>query len=163
MISAISFGLNKLNYDQLREYQSKGVVGYLNRQDVFLCSPTGIGKSLLFEIAPFVLSYRYHHEKLPNLTSSVVVVSPLVSLMRSQVSHMKTLGLKAAYLSDITGHRVESEDTVSMKDIVCGNFDILLCSPESVLGEHRSIIKNLSECHILRAIFIDEAHCITKL
>ena len=66
MDSAISFGLNKLNYEQLREYQSKGVVGYLNGQDVFLCFPTGSGKSLLFEVAPFVLSYRYHHEKLPN-------------------------------------------------------------------------------------------------
>ena len=48
----------------------------------------------------------------PNFASSFVVVSPLVSLMRSQVTHLKTLGLKAAYLSDVTGHREESEDIV---------------------------------------------------
>lgn len=164
MEEAIRYGLEKLNYEEIRDNQKRAVSGYLSGQDVFLCSPTGSGKSLVFEIAPYVFSYIYHKDTLPNLTSSVVVISPLVSLMRSQVLKLKSHGLSAVYLSDITGQKkTESVETLSINDIHEGHFDILLCSPESILGDHRTVITDLAERKVLRAIFIDEAHCITKL
>ena len=41
---------------------------------MFLCSQTGSGKSLTFEIAPFVFSFMHHKDQLPKLTSSVMVI-----------------------------------------------------------------------------------------
>ena len=46
---------------------------------MFLCSQTGSGKSLTFEIAPFVFSFMHHKDQLPKLTSSVIVISQLIS------------------------------------------------------------------------------------
>ena len=66
------------------------------RKDVFVNLPSGFGKSLLYQALPFVF----------DLTSQesghiVVVISPLVSLMEDQVSHLKELGLKAANISSL--------------------------------------------------------------
>ena len=117
---------------------------------------------------PLYLKFRplylviYHSDALPALTSSVIVISPLVSVMRTQVQKRKSLGLKAAYLTDVIDRKDSAE--ISVKDIKSGQFDILVCSPESILGDHRSIVKDLSEKKaILRAIFVDEAHCIVRL
>jgi len=55
---ALDFGLRKLEYSQLREGQRKVVEAYLSGRDVVFCSPTGSGKSLCFEIAPFVFKTR---------------------------------------------------------------------------------------------------------
>ena len=110
MEEALSFGLQKLKYKEIRKNQESVVSAYLNGQDVFFCSPTGSGKSLVFEIAPFVFSFKYHRTDLPSLTSSVIVISPLVSLMRSQVQKLTSLGLKAAYLTDITQKQTERKD-----------------------------------------------------
>ena len=46
---------------------------------MFLCSQTGSGKSLTFEIAPFVFRFMHHKDQLPKLTSSVIVISQLIS------------------------------------------------------------------------------------
>ena len=118
-------------------------------------------KSFVFEIAPLVFSFLYHREARPYLTSSVIVISPLVSLMRAQDEKLKSLGLRAAYLADVTVKKDANE--ITMKDIKCGQFEVLLCSPESVLGDHRALVKDSSEKKILRDIFVDEAHCILKL
>ena len=52
---AIKYGLSKLGYDKLRGPQHEVVEAYAAGKDVFLSSPTGSGKSLCFEIAPYVL------------------------------------------------------------------------------------------------------------
>ena len=90
MEEAIEFGLIQLKYEHIRDNQKKAVFGYLNDMICycvvqFLCSPTGSGKLLTFEIAPFVFSFMHHKDQLLKLTSSVIVISPLVSLMESQV------------------------------------------------------------------------------
>ena len=55
---AIKHGMNKLGYQNIRENQRHAVEAYFAGKDVFLCSPTGSGKSFVFEIAPFVLDYK---------------------------------------------------------------------------------------------------------
>ena len=75
------------------------------RKDVFFNLPTGFGKSLLYQEQSLLFL----------LTSQepghiVVVVSPLISLMEDQVSHLKELGLKAANISSLKdGERTRVE------------------------------------------------------
>ena len=72
--------------------------GFANGKDVvFFCSPTGSGKSLTFEIAPFVLSYLKDKAALPSVCC--IVVSPLVLLMRTQEKKIHSLGIRSLYLS----------------------------------------------------------------
>ena len=52
---AKNFGLNKLNFENIRENQRKVVEAYLSGRDVLMISPTGSGKSLTFHIAPFAI------------------------------------------------------------------------------------------------------------
>ena len=54
MEGVLNFGLQKLGYSKLRDGQKRVVEAFLTGKDVFFCSPTGSGKSLCFEIAPFV-------------------------------------------------------------------------------------------------------------
>ena len=61
------------------------------------CSPTGSGKSLIFEnLASFVFKYLQESEE-----SVIIVVSPLSSLIRSQVNSLQKPGIKVTYLKDL--------------------------------------------------------------
>lgn len=65
------------------------------RKGCFLCAPTGSGKSLVFEIAPFMF------EKMKKLEKGTVIdVSPLKSLVRSQAEGLQKRNVKAIYLKD---------------------------------------------------------------
>ena len=57
---AMNFGLNKLNFENIRENQRKVVEAYLSGRDVLMISPTGSGKSLTFCIAPFAIDFFKH-------------------------------------------------------------------------------------------------------
>lgn len=54
---AIAYDAWKLQYESLKDGRIKTVKGYLSGQDVFVCSPTGSGKSLCFEIVPDVIDW----------------------------------------------------------------------------------------------------------
>ena len=87
---ALDFGLRKLGNSQLREGQRKVVEAYLSGRDLFFHSPMGPSKSLCFEIVLFVFEGitvgADNAEKQTNISSLCLVVAPLVSLMKNQVT-----------------------------------------------------------------------------
>ena len=152
MEDAILYGIRMLNYTELRPNQRNVIEGYSCGKDVLFCSPTGSGKSLTFEIAPYVMSFMRDKISLPSLCC--IVVSPLVSLMKTQEKKMLSLGLQSLYLG---------EGDLNLSDIENGKYNILLTSPETILGKYRKTVTALAKQKLLAAIFIDEAHCIRKL
>jgi len=50
---AIKEASKAMGYHVLRDYQKKTVEAYLSGRDVFVSAPTGAGKSLTFELAPY--------------------------------------------------------------------------------------------------------------
>lgn len=54
---AIDIGLYKLGFEEIRVNQCCKFEQYNNRQDVFMISPTGSGKSLTLHTAPFVFDF----------------------------------------------------------------------------------------------------------
>ena len=156
---AIQNSLQTLGYTDIRPNQKLVVEAYLNGKDVLFCSPTGSGKSLTFEIAPFVFKNLKDAQDEP---STVIVVSPLVALMQYQASQLTKKGVKAVYIQDVMAN-TEENSQIRMEDVSNGKCDIIFASPESLLGEHRSMLINLSNKKALKALFIDEAHCIKKL
>ena len=152
MEEIIRTAIAKLNYENVRPNQEAVIKGYLSGQDILFCSPTGSGKSLTFEVAPFAF------QCLQNVNNaSVIVVSPLVALMQYQAEGLQKKGVEAVYLQDLL------KSNVTVEDLENGKCDIIFASPESLLGEHRALMTKMSKNRVLKAIFIDEAHCIKKL
>ena len=81
---AITEASKATGYLILRDYQKKTLEAYLSGRDVFVSAPTGAGKSLTFELAPYAFDCLNGDQA--NSYSIVLVVVPLISLMRDQVS-----------------------------------------------------------------------------
>ena len=129
--------------------QKKALRAFVTRQDVFVNLPTGYGKSLVFQMAPFV------HSELGNATNPIVIViSPLISLMQDQTEYLRSLNIKAAFIG---------EDKLENLSIEKGECSVVYSSPESLLGNGRW--RNMLSSSIyqknLVGIAVDEAHCIS--
>ena len=82
---AITEASKATGYLILRDYQKKTLEAYLPGRDVFVSVPTGAGKSLTFELAPYAFDCLNGDQA--NSYSIVLVVVPLISLIKDQVSN----------------------------------------------------------------------------
>ena len=149
---AINFGLNKLNFEDIRENQRKVVEAYISGRDVLMISPTGSGKSLTFHIAPFAIDFFKHGER-DDIQTVCLVICPLVSLMNDQVYSLREKGIKAVVVGP------ESSETEN-KEASEGKYNLVFTSPEALFGSHRSTIIALK--NKIETVFIDEVHCVAK-
>lgn len=129
--------------------QAKSAKDGDNYKDIFVTSPTGAGKSIMFQIPAVYLAEKY------NLMT--IVISPLIGLMKDQVEGMqrKEIDMSATINSEITP--VEKMEIIEkIKD---GKISILYISPETLLS--RSDIKLLIGERQIGLFVIDEAHIVT--
>lgn len=155
---ALQFALSKNGYSQFRLNQKIVIEQYLKGRDVLFCSPTGSGKRLVFEVAPFLFQYLEKTQK-----CTCIIISPLSALMKSQVEKLTNKNIKAVYLKDKESKL--SEDKVSeslLRSVESGDYELVFASPESHLHSNRDIVMKLARMGCLKVIFVDEAHCIKK-
>ena len=135
--------------------EQKDCVQYVYEgKDVFVCLPTGFGKTVYFEVLPFMFDM-----KLGKVGSLVVVVSPLVSLMIHQVRSLRSRGVKAAVMS--SGSGVEKELIATDDDLASSS--LLFWTPEALVsGKWRGVIENPVVSSRVVAVVIDEGHCVSK-
>ncbi len=80
--SAIAEALTSLGDLTLKPEQVKAIKLLSQGHDVFVWFPTGYGKSICYQVLPFVFDRLLGRSESPSIDQSVVlVVSPLVSLM----------------------------------------------------------------------------------
>ena len=97
--SAVMGAFVELGYEKPTTEQKDAVFEFVKGRDVFVSLPTGAGKSLCFAVLPLAFNNLRRHLKnigeqdLP-FSSIAVIVSPLVSLMRDQVSTFQKRGLR---------------------------------------------------------------------
>lgn len=131
-------------YEAFRSLQEQCIDAVLSEQDTVLIMPTGGGKSLCYQIPALLL---------PGLT---IVISPLISLMKDQVTQLKDLGVSAEFLNS----SLTSEEYEKNKELVFeGKIKLLFLAPETLFKP--DVIDLLTGCHV-RCISIDEAHCISE-
>ncbi|WP_461101615.1 helicase-related protein [Spirosoma koreense] len=118
-------------------------------EDIFLTSPTGAGKSVLFQVPAMYLAERYE--------LMTIVVAPLKALMYDQVEALSRDRdyHQAAYInSDITLiERQEIIDKIAQKEI-----SVLYLSPELLLSYD---IRTFIGGRQLGLFVVDEAHLVT--
>ncbi len=130
-------------YDDFRPLQLKIIEQTYAGQDAIVLMPTGGGKSMCFQIPAVTMN------------GSVVVVSPLISLMKDQVDGLNAVGIRAAFLnssqSGTESHQVETA-------YENGELHLLYVSPEKLLSSgFFTFLKRRKIC----LFAIDEAHCIS--
>ena len=131
-------------HDQYRDGQSEIVNAIIAGKDVLAIMPTGGGKSLCFQLPGI------------KLNGTVLVVSPLIALMRDQVSALKALGVNAGAL---TSGNTDDETEEVFNALENGKLKLLYIAPERLanLGTQR-MLSNLP----ISFIAVDEAHCISE-
>ncbi|WAR19820.1 RECQ1-like protein, partial [Mya arenaria] len=85
----------------------------LDKKDVLISTKTSSGKSLRYQALPVLRR------------SSVLVFSPLISIMEDQVSFLNRLGINSTSVG---------KDTKDNDRVKKGDFDVMFTSPETVLG-----------------------------
>ena len=159
MEEQISYSLSVLklpgNTIHPSDCQTNAITSILEGRDTIVCLPTGHGKSLIFQCIPWCRKFNKGlRTKDKEPTYSVLVVSPLISLMNEQVEYLQKRGLSAVRLQ--SGLDKDSED-----ELLSGRVTYIFGSPES-LEERKWRSMLLSEVYqkYLAAVFVDEAHCI---
>ena len=146
---AVSFALSALRKPELvlTRHQKEALKSVISRKDTFVSLPTGHGKSIIFECLPHCCDYMEER----SAPTSVLVVSPLVALMESQVADLRKRGQLAARLTQSLNRDSGFDEEIRY----------VFAAPEA-LDEARWKALLLEEKFTgrLRAIFFDEAHCI---
>ena len=116
---ALSFSLVQLGLPNvvLKEEQRCAVKDIYEGRDVFVCLPTGYGKSLCYQTLPFVMDYKRSQtvQEARERGSAIIVVSPLVTLMEDQVSGLRKHGVKASIITSsasVTKEHISTEGSL---------------------------------------------------
>ncbi|TQR21083.1 RecQ family ATP-dependent DNA helicase [Psychrobacillus vulpis] len=133
----------KFGYSAFRDGQKEIIEQVIAGKDVIAILPTGMGKSLLFQLPAYLVE------------GTVVIVSPLLSLMQDQVEQLKIMGEKRVVA-------INSFLSFEEKEFVLRNlstFKFIFTSPEMLQNERFN--RMLSTIQIAY-IVADEAHCISQ-
>ena len=142
---------NFSHISELKEEQKRCLRSLAERKDVFGILPTGFGKSLIFQLLPRVIKVMWKLEQ-----TTVLVVSPLVSIMKDQVEEMTRLGLKA-FAIGLGDKETERELHASAFDV-----DIIYGSPESWCSSVWSTeLKDGQPGKQIVCFVVDEAHAVS--
>lgn len=131
-------------YKQFRPLQEDIVKTVLAGNDLLALLPTGGGKSICFQVPGLMLD------------GVCIVVSPLIALMKDQVTNLKKKGIKADLISSANSYR---ETDILLDNAVYGNTKFLYVSPERLKNE--LFLERLKRMKV-GVIAIDEAHCISQ-
>lgn len=131
-------------YDSFRPLQREVIVSALEGHDTMALMPTGGGKSICFQIPGLMLK------------GITLVITPLISLMKDQVDHLRSYGVKAAAIhSGMGGAKIRQ----TLDNCLYGQYKFLYVSPERLSSEQ--FLRQLGELDI-SLLVVDECHCICQ-
>lgn len=144
MVSPVEILQRYWGFKTFRPLQGEVIDSILDGKDTLALMPTGGGKSLCFQVPALCRD------------GICLVITPLISLMKDQVEHLKSKHIPAlAVHSGMTGMEVEK----TFKNALYGNFKLLYLSPERLQTPlFLDYIKDLK----INLITVDEAHCISQ-
>ncbi len=131
-------------YDAFRGGQAEIVDALLAGRDALAIMPTGAGKSICYQVPALVL---------PGIT---LVISPLVSLMRDQVTQLVQMGVPAAFLNSTLTYR---QYLLALSRAKEGRYKIIYVAPERLETEGFQAFAREAEISL---VAVDEAHCISQ-
>ncbi|XP_039979517.1 ATP-dependent DNA helicase Q5 isoform X2 [Xiphias gladius] len=139
-------------FDSFRSELQQDVVKAVIRgdRDVFVCMPTGAGKSLCYQL-PAVLA-----------EGITLVISPLIALIQDQVHHLKELNIPAC---SINSKLPAGERRLILTDLESSSpkLKLLYITPEMVASpSFQPCLTGLCSRGLLSYLAVDEAHCVSQ-
>ncbi|KUF33133.1 MULTISPECIES: RecQ family ATP-dependent DNA helicase [unclassified Lysinibacillus] len=130
-------------YSSFRPGQKEVIEALLQEQDVIALLPTGMGKSLCYQLPAYILE------------KPVLIVSPLLSLMQDQVEELKRFGEKRVIALNSFLSQTEKRYVLHYLE----QYRFIFTSPEMLLQQQ--VQEKLAQMK-LGLIVVDEAHCISQ-
>ncbi|MBP5643150.1 MAG: RecQ family ATP-dependent DNA helicase [Bacteroidales bacterium] len=131
-------------YPSFRPMQEDIVDSVIDGRDTLALLPTGGGKSICFQVPAMAME------------GVCIVVTPLISLMKDQVQHLRNINIPAAA---IYSGLHPSEVEIAYNKAVFGGLKFLYVSPERLMTDaFIEAIKKMKVC----LLAIDESHCISQ-
>ena len=135
---------NVFGFESFRPNQEVIIKNILAKKDVFAVMPTGGGKSLCYQLPAKITK------------GTVVVISPLISLMKDQVDAARENGIAAAF---INSSLLQGEALSVYRDLKDHKLELLYIAPERFAMQ--GFIETLRKVPV--SLFaVDEAHCISE-
>ena len=141
--------------ENILDDQKIALTKFFKGKDIHFSAPTGYGKSLVFQAIPIIADHLLEQAI---CTSSILVISPLQSLMFDQVAYLNSVGVSAAAIFD-------GQEEEILKNIEEGGvYSVIFASPESMLSikRWRQLLSSESFTSSCVGVAVDEAHCITQ-
>lgn len=131
-------------YPAFRTGQEELIDSILAGQDAFGIMPTGAGKSICYQIPGLLF---------PGIT---LVISPLISLMKDQVSALNQMGIHAAFLnSSLT----QAQYQKALFYAAQGRYKIIYIAPERLMTD---AFLSFAKSSQISLVSVDEAHCVSQ-
>lgn len=131
-------------HDSFREGQDRITDSLLGGRDVLGIMPTGAGKSICYQVPALMFD------------GITIVVSPLISLMKDQVSALVQSGVAAAYINSSLTH---AQYLKVLQNTKSGKYKIIYVAPERLCAPaFLGICRNLN----ISMVAVDEAHCVSQ-
>lgn len=131
-------------YDSFRGIQREIIDSIHSGKDTLGLMPTGGGKSITFQIPAL------------DMQGTCIVVTPLIALMKDQVTQLRYLGIKA---TAIYSGMKRDNIIAALENCILGDYKFLYLSPERLTSE--LFLTKLRHMTV-SFICIDEAHCISQ-
>ncbi len=131
-------------HSEFRPGQKAVIDALLSGRDVLGVMPTGAGKSICYQLPALLL---------PGLT---LVVSPLISLMKDQVTALSQAGISSAYINSSLTSEQYREVFRRAKN---GAYRIIYVAPERLATADFFRFAGETEISLLA---VDEAHCVSQ-
>ncbi|NNE69798.1 MAG: ATP-dependent DNA helicase RecQ [Rhodothermales bacterium] len=130
-------------FSEFRPGQREVVDAVLEGKDCIALMPTGAGKSLTYQLPARLLE------------GTVLVLSPLISLMKDQVDSLLSLGFRATAINSTLAYDEKRE---RMNAFRAGRYELVFLAPEALDGHLGEFVR---DCPI-SLLVVDEAHCISQ-
>ncbi len=131
-------------HDSFRHGQEQLVDSLLAGRDALGIMPTGAGKSVCYQVPSLIFD------------GVTLVISPLISLMKDQVSALVESGVAAAY---VNSSLTQAQYFKVLDNIKSGKYKIIYVAPERL-----STPGFMSACEGIHIsmVAVDEAHCVSQ-
>jgi len=143
--AALDAALKKwFNLERFRDGQREAIRECLNGNDVMLIMPTGMGKSLCFQLPALLLPH------------TTLVISPLIALMKDQVDALERRNIPATFLNSSLSQDEMFERLAKLRT---GAYKLVYIAPERFRNER---FKSALQDTKVSLLTVDEAHCISQ-
>lgn len=135
---------NIFGVSDFRGKQETIIKHIISGENALVLMPTGMGKSLCYQIPAI------------HLPGICIVISPLIALMKDQVTALQKKGVSADFINSSLG---KSERIQRYAKLKSGEYKIVYVSPERF--QKKEFLDALSY-QTVSLLAIDEAHCISQ-